>query len=716
MNGPLKKFSRILLIVALTVPSAVPAFGSPLSAPQTLLSEGFEVGTTPVYVTEPINSLPYNGSLYGYWGPRAFRAKTGAYGLWCNGSRANGSQYQSYSAGWATFDLSPTADYYDSDLSFALALPSRGSADQSSFGVKLESGGDIAVYDLHSTTPVGQWRTVAYDLGNDGIVPFARRAGKLSFKWRDYTAPGESPLVGEGATIDDVLVTGWKYGPVRNLAGVVGTSSVTLNWAPPYGAVNSTTPEDRSIAYRVWTAPGGSSTWTEITTSRLSDGTLSYTGAFPAEGVPYRYGVQAWDPGTGTGYGRSSEVTVTLPQIPPTVTLTAPANNFPISIAPTNITGVAADVGTGVSAVQVRIRRADGYCWDGVAWVAADTWVPANTSNAWENWSYSWTPDVLLMASGQIVTIAARARDNSGAYSTLSESTSGQPVAALVSLADGALETTQQTVNAAVSSAGASSMRYSVNGSAYTAWAPISATTVVDLGWGNGLKTVVFQFSSNGGATVTSVASDTITLAVPREPTALSTAAAATTVAYKTSTSITGTLTTQAGVPLANKPVRLEYYSGGWKYAKSGTTSASGRVSLTAAPVSKTSYRLVFLADADYSQAIGPTIAITPKVYLSTPTAPSTARRSVRFTSYGYLKPRHTSGSYPVRIYKYRYVSGKWKSYGYVKARATNYSSYSKFTASVSLPYAGRWRLRAYAPTDSGHAATYGSYRYLTVR
>ena len=40
------------------------------------------------------------------------------------------------------------------------------------------------------------------------------------------------------------------------------------------------------------------------------------------------------------------------------------------------------------------------------------------------------------------------------------------------------------------------------------------------------------------------------------------------------------------------------------------------------------------------------------------------------FTTYGFLKPWHTQYSYPVRIYKYRYRSGAWKSYGYVLAKA----------------------------------------------
>jgi hypothetical protein len=68
-----------------------------------------------------------------------------------------------------------------------------------------------------------------------------------------------------------------------------------------------------------------------------------------------------------------------------------------------------------------------------------------------------------------------------------------------------------------------------------------------------------------------------------------------------------------------------------------------------------------------------------------------------------------------VRIYKYRYVSGKWKSYGYVKAKASNYSTYTKYSASLSLPKSGRWRIRAYH-SDKRHATKRSAYDYITVK
>jgi hypothetical protein len=107
---------------------------------------------------------------------------------------------------------------------------------------------------------------------------------------------------------------------------------------------------------------------------------------------------------------------------------------------------------------------------------------------------------------------------------------------------------------------------------------------------------------------------------------------------------------------------------------------------------------------------------LATKPILSIPRTPSTMSHSRHCTIYGYLKPRHTAGSYPVRIYKYKLVSGHWKSYGYESAKASNYSSYTKYSHSIKLPYRGRWRLRAYAPADALHLGTWSGYSYVTVR
>ena len=108
---------------------------------------------------------------------------------------------------------------------------------------------------------------------------------------------------------------------------------------------------------------------------------------------------------------------------------------------------------------------------------------------------------------------------------------------------------------------------------------------------------------------------------------------------------------------------------------------------------------------------------VKSKPSLGAPVTPKTMRRVKYYTVYGALYPRHTSGTKPVRIYKYRKVSGRWKPYGYVTAKAYDYKGYTRYKVNMRLTKAGSWRVRAYAPADSGHLATWsGKYTYVKVR
>lgn len=189
---------------------------------------------------------------------------------------------------------------------------------------------------------------------------------------------------------------------------------------------------------------------------------------------------------------------------------------------------------------------------------------------------------------------------------------------------------------------------------------------------------------------------------------------------YGASVVVSGTLSA-AGGPVVGVPVILESSASsatGFASARTATTSASGAFTFTVNPKSKTFYRVAFSGDATHTSG-GPTsaISLTPGASVGTVHAPSTMYRSRYYTVYGYLKPRHSNGTYPVRIYKYRYVGGHWKSYGYVKAKASNYSTYTKYSVKMRLPYAGKWYVRAYAPADSGHVATWSSgHDHVTAR
>jgi hypothetical protein len=176
-----------------------------------------------------------------------------------------------------------------------------------------------------------------------------------------------------------------------------------------------------------------------------------------------------------------------------------------------------------------------------------------------------------------------------------------------------------------------------------------------------------------------------------------------------------------SGWGMPSRTVYLQSASPGGTFTDTGAhahTGSDGQFEFIAWPTKKTLYRIRFAGAVPYKASFSDgTFYVWPKAWVRTPIAPSTMSHSRYYTVYGHLKQRHTAGTYPVRIYKYRLVGGVWKSYGYESARVTNYSSYSKYSHSIKLPYKGRWRLRAYAPEDASHAATWSSgYDYVTVK
>jgi hypothetical protein len=182
----------------------------------------------------------------------------------------------------------------------------------------------------------------------------------------------------------------------------------------------------------------------------------------------------------------------------------------------------------------------------------------------------------------------------------------------------------------------------------------------------------------------------------------------------------TGRLTAGSSAPLAGKRVALQSSpsSSGFADTQISTTSrADGTFAMTVTPISKTCYRASFAGDAGSQGSRSGYVTVIPLAYVSAPVAPATMSTLRSSKVYGFLKPRHAAGTYPVRIYKYRNVSGKWRGYGYVSARASNYSTYTKYAASMRLAPKGRWRLRACQPSDAGHGVSWsGKYDYVTVR
>ncbi len=246
------------------------------------------------------------------------------------------------------------------------------------------------------------------------------------------------------------------------------------------------------------------------------------------------------------------------------------------------------------------------------------------------------------------------------------------------------------------------------DGSWETSWTPD------EVSW-SGYRPVKVEFVAYDGAGNESARATRLSVD-PKESTQLSGASSASVIAYGGSAAISGSWSAVESGALPGKTVFLEYLSGSWRRVDSRQTDAAGKVSFTVKPTVKTSYRLTTDADADFEAAAATQVfAVTPKVYLSTPYAPSRTGRNVRFSTYGNLKPRHSSGTYAVKLQCYRYESGKPKLRKTISVKVKNYSSYSRYYGYVSLPYTGKWIIRAYH-ADTAHAPSYSTFRTVYVR
>lgn len=96
---------------------------------------------------------------------------------------------------------------------------------------------------------------------------------------------------------------------------------------------------------------------------------------------------------------------------------------------------------------------------------------------------------------------------------------------------------------------------------------------------------------------------------------------------------------------------------------------------------------------------------VIPRPRVGTPAAPLVMYAYRRATVTARLTPKHRAGS-SIRIYRYRRTSTGWKASGYVKATSSDGTHYR---GAVSFPRAGRWRLRAYAVADGGHASAWSA-------
>jgi hypothetical protein len=218
-------------------------------------------------------------------------------------------------------------------------------------------------------------------------------------------------------------------------------------------------------------------------------------------------------------------------------------------------------------------------------------------------------------------------------------------------------------------------------------------------------------------------------------PTALTCSASKTSLGYGGYVSISGGLQ-ELGLPLGNQYVLVQGYSGGfktlgwaqsagpgsWAVGGTGVPFDAGTFKLTLSRTVNTRFRNVYVGSFfKHSPTASTYQDVYVNAWLPAPGVASRVYHSRAFTAYGYIKPRHTARTYPVQLVFEHMHSGKAVYTKRVNAKASNYSTYTKYAASVSLPYAGAWRVRAYHKGDAitatnGNASCYSAYRSFTAR
>ena len=152
-----------------------------------------------------------------------------------------------------------------------------------------------------------------------------------------------------------------------------------------------------------------------------------------------------------------------------------------------------------------------------------------------------------------------------------------------------------------------------------------------------------------------------------------------------------------------------------WPWLTSDLDNGDFDITTTRATFEKTWWNIVYAGDDEFGPSAA-TFVITPYAQLNTLTATRTKTRTYRIR--GTMRPLQVAGTYPARFYIERKVSGKWKAYGYLKAKASDgpYQDYSILTATKTFPYKGSWRIRPYFPGNAQILATWGAYFSLTVK
>ncbi len=189
---------------------------------------------------------------------------------------------------------------------------------------------------------------------------------------------------------------------------------------------------------------------------------------------------------------------------------------------------------------------------------------------------------------------------------------------------------------------------------------------------------------------------------------------------YAGKTTIAGTLRDGGSAPLP-RDVRVSKSvdTKSWSFCATVTAASDSGAFAYADPraiTRRTYYRAQFLGDEGYAPVQAAT-TVSPRVKFSLPSAPYSVTSGSRVRVAGWMYPRHAAGTRCVKVVAWRQEGSKWVPRTWAWASVSNGTwGRTNYVGTVRLTGRGLWRVAAYHPVDSLHAATYSSYRSLRVR
>jgi hypothetical protein len=97
---------------------------------------------------------------------------------------------------------------------------------------------------------------------------------------------------------------------------------------------------------------------------------------------------------------------------------------------------------------------------------------------------------------------------------------------------------------------------------------------------------------------------------------------------------------------------------------------------------------------------------------VGTPSSSKTVTHGKAFAVSGSLSPSHPATTKGVLLYCYRHEGGTWK----LKLKVWASASGAKYTAKVTLPTKGSWRIKGYHASDKYSGSDWSSYKTVTAK